>query len=140
MSPAFWKSASVPSPDIDTGTCFTGVSAGAHATETARTRKEESTVPPPTPVELTWCAVVASISVAPSAQEFGISNPSRVNAVGSGGAERLHAPLHRMLHGGSARNAAADFISQATKILLNRRRLQCSLNDFVDVFVSGWTF
>ena len=51
-SPAFWKSASLPSPTSITGTCFTGASAGAQATETARTRKEESTVAPPTRVGL----------------------------------------------------------------------------------------
>src|SRR5450755_349719 len=76
MSPAFLKSASVPSPTSTTGTRLTGASAGAHAIDTARTRNDDSTVPPPTFVALTWYDVAAVISVAPSDQENGIVNPS----------------------------------------------------------------
>ena len=100
ISPAFLKSASCPSPTSTIGTCFTAASAGAHATETARTRNDESTVPPPTFVASTCNRRRCHLGCAFRPRRLN-REPFGVNAVGAGGCESLHSPRHRVLHRGS---------------------------------------
>ena len=56
-----------------------------------------------------------------------------MNVRGTCGRKRLHAPLHGVLHGGRARNAAADFVRQAPQIVLQRRWLESRLNYPIDI-------
>src|SRR3984885_14888823 len=75
MFPAFAKSAALPLPTSTTGTCFTGASAGAQATDTACARKIVGRRPPTFAFPTSQNALTV-ISVSPSDQEFGIVKPS----------------------------------------------------------------
>ena len=61
-----------------------------------------------------------------------------VNAVCAGGFEHLHSPVDGALHGGSAGNAAADFVGEMAQVAFDRRGLEGLLNDAVGIFVGAW--
>ena len=57
-----------------------------------------------------------------------------MNAVSPGNGKGFYSPLDRMLHGGRAGHAAADFVGQLAQVAFERGGLQGGLNDAGRVF------
>ena len=115
MSPAFAKSAALPLPTSITGTCFDRSERGrprdgdaAHAeVDFGNLRQLGIERSSGGADRHLGCAFGPGIR---DGEFFG------VDAVGSGGFEHLHAPVDGVLHGGSAGNAAADFVGEVAQV------------------------
>ena len=127
----------LPSPTSTTGTRFTEASAGAHAIETARTRKRREHGA----AAHFRCAHLIRGRRSHLGRAFrpGIRNGESfgVNAVGAGGGERLHSPLDGVLHGGVPGTRPPISSVKAVEIVFQRRGLECDLNDLVGVIGVG---